>query len=226
MPDFSNYYGQFPQNGKDIPMERFPNNHVKYSSVLKPVEWIDAIYRAFNSQAFRLKKTLLKEFDSAGHLDHYVGTKEEINDIRDLIISFCDGFDNNPFLSPVGRFLLKKIVLNWLKNRKKVLQYYHANKTFIEANGKLKAPVIITGPPRSGTTLLHRLMSEDPNTRSPYTFEMEIPIPPLTSKANPLNDRRINSSSSAVTIMSRLARGFMENVQNPICGPQPRKKSL
>ncbi|MBW2367722.1 MAG: sulfotransferase [Deltaproteobacteria bacterium] len=84
------------------------------------------------------------------------------------------------------------------------------NKEFIETNGKFKAPVIITGSPRSGTTLLHRLMSEDPNTRSPYTFEVEITTPPMTSQASPLEDPRIKNSGAAVTTLSRLAPGFIE----------------
>ncbi|MHA2315916.1 MAG: sulfotransferase family protein, partial [Candidatus Hermodarchaeia archaeon] len=72
------------------------------------------------------------------------------------------------------------------------------------------APVIITGVPRSGTTLLQRLMSEDPNTRAPYTFELEIATPPMTSGANPLEDPRITESGAAVTTLSRLAPGFLE----------------
>ena len=120
---------------------------------------------------------------------------------RMLVVSFCEGVDNNPYLSSIGRFLLKKLALDILKNRKKVLHYYHSNKEFVEANGKLKAPVIITGSPRSGTTLLQRLMSEDPNTRSPYSFEMDIAIPPMTSDANPLEDPRIRKSGAALTTL-------------------------
>jgi hypothetical protein len=74
----------------------------------------------------------------------------------------------------------------------------------------LKAPVIITGLARSGTTLLHRLMSEDPTTRSAYTFEMEVPIPPMTLEANPMEDPRIKSSEDVIGTVSRLAPGFLE----------------
>lgn len=70
--------------------------------------------------------------------------------------------------------------------------------------------MIITGLPRSGTTLLHRLLSEDPNTRSPYTFEMEVPIPPMTIVTDPLKDPRIKSSNSLMSMLARLAPGFLE----------------
>ena len=207
MIDLSNYYEQDPQNREDTSSERFPNSHVKFSTLLRPLEWI---YGLFGSRAFMIKKAMLKEFDSAAPLDQCLGTKEEMNQVRNLVKSFCEGIDNNPFLSPIGRFLLKKISLEWLKNRKKVLQYYYENKDFIETKGKLQSPLIITGSPRSGTTLLHRLITEDPNTRSPYTFELEVPIPPLSSEAIPVEDKRIEKSSASISALSRFAPGFME----------------
>jgi hypothetical protein len=70
--------------------------------------------------------------------------------------------------------------------------------------------VILTGLPRSGTTLLHRLMSEDPNTRSPYTFEMEVPIPPMTIGTDPLKDPRIKENNSLLGTLTRMAPGFLE----------------
>jgi hypothetical protein len=210
MTDLSNYYQRDPRVSKAIPSERYPNNHVKYSVLLKPLEWIDNAYGLFGSRAFKMMDEMLREFDSAAPLDKYLGTEGELKRARMLVVSFCEGVDNNPYLSSIGRFLLKKLALDILKNRKKVLQYYHSNKEFIEANGKLKAPVIITGSPRSGTTLLQRLMNEDPNTRAPYTFELDIATPPMTSDTNPLEDPRIKKSGAAVTTLSRLAPGFME----------------
>ncbi len=210
MSDLSNYYQRDHRNHKDASMERFPRNHVKFSALLKPLNWVDSVYGIFGSRAFKTMGAMLKEYDSAAPLDSYIGSKNELKQVRNLVILFCDSIDNNPFLSSIGRFLLKKMALNILKNRKRLLQYYHSNKDYIEAKGKLKAPVIITGVPRSGTTLLHRLMSEDPNTRSPYTFEMEVPTPPLTLKFNPMEDPRIKNSEEVIGTLSRLAPGFME----------------
>ena len=210
MVDLSNYYQREPVKNESVASERYPMNHVKYSRLLKPLQWIDSTYRLFGSRAFMTMDAMLKEFDSTAPLDACLGTKEELKQVRELIISFCEGIDNNPFLSPIGRFLFKKSAMSMLKNRKNVLQYYHSNKEFIDANGKFKAPVIITGMSRSGTTLLQRLMSEDPNTRSPYTFELEAPIPPLTLETNPLKDSRIKKSSGAIDTLSHLAPVFIE----------------
>ena len=210
MSDLSNYYQREPINNESTTSERYPGNHVKFSPLLTPLRWIDGIYSMFGSRAFMTTKEMLKEFDSATPLDKYLGEKEDLTDMRELLKSYCHGIDNNPFLSSNGRFLIKTISIDALKNRKRVLQYYNENKAFIEANGTFKAPLIITGSPRSGTTLLQRLLSEDPNSRSPYTFELELPLPPMTKESNPLMDLRIKKSNAAIKTLTKLAPGFME----------------
>jgi hypothetical protein len=47
----------------------------------------------------------------------------------------------------------------------------------------IQAPVFITGMPRSGTTFLHRLILQDPNTIAPRLFQL---VYPYASQANPL----------------------------------------
>lgn len=227
MADFSNYYERDPQKHEATEPDRFQNNHVHFSNLLKPLQWLDFVYGLFGSHAFLTKKAILKEFDSAAPLDEYLGTQEEINEVRKLIVSYCEGIDNNPTLSSIGRFLLKTISLNTLKNRKKVLQFYHNNKEFIETNGNFQAPVIITGFPRSGTTLLQRLMSEDPNTRSPYTFELEIPVPPMSSNVNPMKELRIKESGAVISSFSKYAPGFIEKFgESHFWSPTEMEESL
>ncbi|MBT8342505.1 MAG: sulfotransferase [Desulfatitalea sp.] len=210
MVDLSNYYQRDPGIGDTTPSERFPNNHVSFSPLLMPLHWLDRVHRIFGSMAFKSKHAMLKEYDSAAPLDACLGTEAELKQVRKLIVSFAEGFDNNSRISVFGRFFLRRIVLDLLKNRKRVLRFYHSNKEFIETNGKFKAPVIITGLPRSGTTLLQRLISEDPNTRSPYSFEMNIAIPPMASQADPLKDPRRKKSSGRASIFSWLAPGLLE----------------
>ncbi len=212
MTDVPNYYQRDPRGTGATPSERFPRNHVKFSALLKPLQWVDSLYGLFGARAFKRMDAVLKAFDSAAPLDELLGTEAELKQIRKIVVSFCKGMDGNPYFSPIGRFLRKKFSLNMLSHRKKVLQYYHTNRRFIETNGRFKAPVIITGLPRSGTTLLQRLMSEDPNTRSLYSFEMEVPIPPMAAGADPLADARIKSSGSVISTIARLAPGFIEKL--------------
>jgi hypothetical protein len=208
----SNYYEREPVKNRSAASERYPKNHVKFSALLKPLQWIDSVYGVFGARAFTIMDKMLKESDSAAPLDKYLGEKEDLADMRQLLVSYCRGIDTNPFLSSIGRFLIKRIGLDAIKNRKKVLRFYENNKNFIENNGKFKAPLIVAGSPRSGTTLLQRLLSEDPNSRSPYTFELELPLPPMTVNEDPLQDSRIEKSNSAIKTLTQLAPGFMEKI--------------
>ncbi len=228
MNDLSNYYCRSDFNKYDYASsERFPANHVRPSALLKPVQWVDNVYSFVGTRAFKSTQTVLKAFDSAAPFDKYLGTPAELKQVRNAVQSFCQGIDNNPFLTSGYRFINKKTLVGYLESRKKVLEYYHENKEFIEANGKIKAPVLITGMPRSGTTLLQRLMSEDPNTRSPYTFELETPLPPMTADADPLKDPRIEKSNSAINTVSRLLPGFIEKFsESHLWSPTEKEESF
>jgi len=46
------------------------------------------------------------------------------------------------------------------------------------ADVKITRPLVITGLPRSGTTILHSILAQDPDTRSPLSWEIARPSPP------------------------------------------------
>jgi hypothetical protein len=46
------------------------------------------------------------------------------------------------------------------------------------ARQEIVAPIVVTGLPRSGTTILHSLLAQDPSSRSPLRWEVERPSPP------------------------------------------------
>ncbi len=208
--EIPNYYQSRAGTRNLTDAARYPKNHVKFSPVLRMLQLVERGYRLFGSNAFMMSESMLKAFDSAAPYDKHQGTDQELNYLRTLLTSYCSGIDNNPNISSIGRYLLKTMGLNMLKNRNKVLRFYDSNKAFIEDNGKFQAPLIISGSSRSGTTLLQRLLCEDPNTRSPYTYELEIPLPPLKTNADPLQDSRIKKSSAGIKTLYRLAPGFME----------------
>lgn len=210
MPDFLNYYQVTPDR-KDHPIpQRYPANHVRFSPLLGPLKWISAISKLFGKRAFTMEKGMLREFDKSAPLDRYIGDQKDLADMRELLISYCRGIDNNPHLSTIGRFLIKKMGADALKNRRRILRFYEENQDYITQTGSFRSPLIVAGSPRSGTTLLQRLLCEDPNSRSPYTFELELPLPPLRKEDNPLKDPRIKKSTAAINTLSKLAPGFME----------------
>lgn len=46
------------------------------------------------------------------------------------------------------------------------------------ARQEIVAPLVVTGLPRSGTTILHALLAQDPRARSPLKWEVDEPSPP------------------------------------------------
>ena len=209
--DTRTYYHVDPSQTRGDTSGRYPENHVTYSNLLYPVVWIDKAKRALTgSSAFKLQHALLREFDKPGELHPRWGSAKDIRVLRECLEMFTNGIDHNPFVSPIGRFLLKTVYLAHLKNRTAVIRFFEQNAAYIEENGRYEAPLIVTGFPRTGTTLLHRLMAEDPRSRSPYTFEMEKALPPLELGNDPLADPRVRKSNASMSTLTRLAPGFIE----------------
>ena len=63
----------------------------------------------------------------------------------------------------------------------------------------LPPPVVVTGLPRSGTTLMHRLLGQLPGARVVSTWETAEPVPPLDWRrpADPLADPRVRRGQLA-----------------------------
>lgn len=208
-----NYYQQLASDiGESAGASRFPRNHVRYPARLKPIEWLNALHVRMRRGPLTTERAVLAAFDRARPLDRCLGTPEELSCLRSTVLCFVHGIDRNPHLLGIGRVLIKKLLAERLNPRCEVLKFYSRNQSFIETHGELRAPFIITGLPRTGSTLLQRLMAEDPDARSPLTFEMETPLPPMSHDRNPLDDPRIAQSGDALTVLARIAPGFLEKL--------------
>ena len=211
MLDHNNYYHVDPDSHQGDLSGRYPQNYARSPFFLKPLVWGDILSRRIRRKpAYLLGDRLLKIFDSTGPLDERWGTQGEINDLREIIALFNRSLDENPYVSPIGRILLRRVYGGHLKNRAETIAFYEKNRQFIEKNGKYKAPLIVTGFARTGSTLLYKLLSQDPNSRSPYTYELEITTPPLQTNQNPMKDPRLKKRTAMLTSMSTLAPGALE----------------
>ncbi len=75
----------------------------------------------------------------------------------------------------LGRIVMKQELLRALRTR--ILLSRQLQKDPAIAHEAIQAPVIVTGPARSGTTILFELLSLDPELRAPHAFEALHPIP-------------------------------------------------
>ncbi len=79
-------------------------------------------------------------------------------------------------LTDIGRMIANERMVLHTVNR---LGYVRDRALFPEiADERIVEPVFIIGMPRTGTTILHDILSQDPASRAPLTWEVMFPSPP------------------------------------------------
>ena len=109
---------------------------------------------------------------------------EQFGDIVRPLSVWLDAVENEADLSPLGRRILRNEVKRALHARLKVIDAL--NKAPQILNEPIARPRFIVGLPRSGTTMLHRLLALDPTAHAPLFWELLRPAPPT----NPSRDLR------------------------------------
>jgi hypothetical protein len=92
-----------------------------------------------------------------------------------------DACNTEADLSLFGQFTARQHLLDLLENRLRLVSYWRQT-TEIQKQ-RIDRPLFITGMPRSGSTLLHNLLAQDPGNRVPRTWEVMFPLPPPTREA-------------------------------------------
>lgn len=89
---------------------------------------------------------------------------------------FLESLEQEARLNDLGRLIARERALLHTVNR---LQYVEDRKRFPAiAEERVVAPVFIVGLPRTGTTILHDILAQDPASRAPMTWEVMFPSPP------------------------------------------------
>jgi len=78
-------------------------------------------------------------------------------------------------LHALGRLMTRHELLRGLRTRLLITRARNENPAIAEE--KIEAPMVITGPPRSGTSILFELLALDPNARAPLAWEVMHPVP-------------------------------------------------
>jgi hypothetical protein len=77
------------------------------------------------------------------------------------------------------------------------------------ASEKIERPIFIIGQPRTGTTILHDLLAQDPGLRVPLTWEVDRPVPPPVAGSY-ASDPRIAESQAQLDTADQLIPGFTD----------------
>ena len=97
------------------------------------------------------------------------------------------------------------------------LQLLEDRKRYPIAAESIEKPLFATGEPRSGTTLLHALLSVDPNGRALRFWEVMYPSPP-PGLASPEDPRRARADEDWREILQRIPKWLISHPYNDMLG--------
>lgn len=129
-----------------------------------------------------------------------------------------DAYINEAELTFIGRVAMRENILQSLMTR---LIIQADRKRYPEiVDAEIKAPLFITGIPRSGTTFLHNLLAADPAFRAPAGWEVMYPSP--SPGAHPAaSDARIARAQRRMEQLYWLAPEFQ--VIHPLDAASPQE---
>lgn len=119
--------------------------------------------------------------------------------------ALCRDVDGPAALTLMGRLMTRSDLLIWLENRLRITALLEAHPEIHEE--RIESPVFIVGLPRSGTSILFELLSQDPACGVPETWEALFPCPPPTA-AGYATDPRIDRAHELVTQWNRVVPEF------------------
>ena len=114
-----------------------------------------------------------------------------------------DALEREAELTVVGRWLTRRFLLRLLEVRAHTVAYVRADPGVRDE--VIAAPVFVAGAPRTGTTILHALVAQDPRFRVPEGWELLRPVPPVAPTAFPdpgrvaLADRELRGMASVTS---------------------------
>jgi hypothetical protein len=97
------------------------------------------------------------------------------------------------------------------------LRFFDDHRRWPLADEQVVRPLIATGEPRSGTTLLHALLAEDPHARALRFWEVMYPSPP-PGLAGPDDPRRAQADADWRDILRRVPPWLVSHPYNDLLG--------
>jgi hypothetical protein len=114
-------------------------------------------------------------------------------------------FRTDAHLNFIGRICVQNDLLRMLCNRLRLVADRKRHPAI--ADQVIRRPLFITGLPRTGSTLLHALLAQDPTSRAPKVWEVMHPSPP-PEKASYDSDPRILQTDKELKWVDVLMPGF------------------
>jgi len=150
-----------------------PSLNIQRGSMLNVINGVGYTLRKAGLDPFRINAdVILKKIKKKAEFQGSLPQAEK--GLRRLVHSINEEGNPNPFGALAVKRLLERILYG-----RYMLEHEMAAKPQIEQD-EIREPVFIIGMPRTGTTILHALMHEDPAHRSPLAWECLLPYPAST----------------------------------------------
>ena len=140
------------------------------------------------------------------------------NDFREGLNRFLESAEREGDLTLLGRLMVQGYTTDNLVNRLRLV-HWRKNHPEIE-NEEITRPLFIIGLPRTGTTILHSVLEQDPANRSPLAWEIQHPVPPATRETW-TTDPRIAAQQKKLDQLFELVPGF--EAMHPMTAIQPEE---
>src|SRR5438876_5381832 len=118
---------------------------------------------------------------------------------------YVDSLNNDARLHELGEQVVAGEIVDYLSTRLGLLEWRRQHPEIADAD--VVPPIVIVGQARTGTTILHDLLAQDPANRVPLTWEVDRPLPPPET-ATYATDPRIAASQELLDGVELVIPGF------------------
>ena len=125
---------------------------------------------------------------------------------RDGLARLCEGFVSEARLNDLGVEIAVLDVIRPLTHRLQIVKWRKENPGV--AAQPITRPIFIVGQPRTGTTILFDLLTQDPALRPPLTWEVDNPFP-LPRPETYATDPRIAETQASIEMSEQIVPGLL-----------------
>ena len=166
-------------------------------------------FRAINALGRPLSRAISVEAPSivVGAIKKSGFSDVETEGISEPLEILCRSLDRDADLHPIGRFAARSQLISLVATRPRLSKLIADHPEILD--GAVDDPIIVTGLPRSGTTLLQRLIAADDRFRSFPYWEALNPLPTSDpADRSAATDDRERLAEKSVDFVDRIAPGM------------------
>lgn len=124
---------------------------------------------------------------------------------REGLDVFVDALEREAELNDIGNVMVPGEITGYLRDRLGIMAYRNEHPQIADVD--VVPPIVIVGQGRTGTTILHDLLAQDPANRVPLTWEVDRPCPPPET-ATYATDPRIAEVNETLAMVDMVLPGF------------------